>query len=170
MPIHYYVKTDLNAVKKIVDSMDGVEFDVPTDMVYDDPHQNLHIDLKKVTQLLDGEKACHLLQYRRGYTEGDITRIQMQQQFLKELIRQRFSKEGVENAAEIIRSVSGNIQTNYPQNNLKAVGIILSAIKENNISFETIPGKLVLYNEMPMYEIEQGDAEKNIINSLSSGL
>ena len=94
----------------------------------------------------------------------------MQQQFLKELIRQRFSKEGVENAAEFIRSVSGNIQKNYPQNNLKAVGIILSAIKENNISFETIPGKLVLYNEMPMYEIEQGDAEKNIINSLSSGL
>lgn len=51
--------------------------------VYDDPHQNLHIDLKKGTQLLDGEKACHLLQYRRGYTDGDITRIQMQQQFLK---------------------------------------------------------------------------------------
>ena len=76
-PIHYYVKTDLNAVKKTVDSMGGVEFDVPTDMVYDDPHQNLHIDLKNGTQLLDGEKACHLLQHRRGYTEGDITRIQM---------------------------------------------------------------------------------------------
>ena len=35
----------------IVDKVGGVEVDVPVRMKYDDPTQNLHIDLKKGTQV-----------------------------------------------------------------------------------------------------------------------
>ena len=67
-----YVLVNLEAFRETVDLVDGVEFDVPQDMYYQDPTQNLHIDLKAGKQLLDGEKghgACALPQGLRvaGY-------------------------------------------------------------------------------------------------------
>ena len=60
-----YVLVNLEAFRETVDLVGGVEFDVPQDMYYQDPTQNLHIDLKAGKQLLDGEKshgACALPQ------------------------------------------------------------------------------------------------------------
>lgn len=62
---------------------------MPVDMLYDDPGQNLYISLEKGLQILDGEKAEHLVRYRAGYPEGDITRVRMQQNFIMELIKQK---------------------------------------------------------------------------------
>ena len=43
-----------------------MEFDVPVDMQYDDPWQDLHIDLKAGRQKLNGQQAVQLLRYRSG--------------------------------------------------------------------------------------------------------
>ena len=55
--IEYYAVVSNDAVINIVDIMGGVWFDVPIDMNYDDPTQDLHIHLEKGYQLIDGEKA-----------------------------------------------------------------------------------------------------------------
>ncbi len=83
----FYVKVDLTMFVELVDLVGGVEFDVPQDMDYDDPWQDLHIHLKKGVQLLDGEKAMQLVRFRR-YAEGDIKRVEVQQNFLKALIKE----------------------------------------------------------------------------------
>jgi len=43
----FYVKVELEMFVELVDLVEGVEFDVPQDMNYDDPWQDLHIHLKK---------------------------------------------------------------------------------------------------------------------------
>lgn len=45
--IDYYLIFDSKMLIDIVDKVGGVEVDVPVRMKYDDPTQNLHIDLKK---------------------------------------------------------------------------------------------------------------------------
>ena len=55
--IDYYLIFDSKMLIDIVDKVGGVEVDVPVRMKYDDPTQNLHIDLKKGTQVLNGKQA-----------------------------------------------------------------------------------------------------------------
>ena len=64
--IEYYVIVRTEALIKLVDAIGGVEFNVPIDMKYDDPTQDLHINLKAGMQKLDGEKAEHLLRFRHS--------------------------------------------------------------------------------------------------------
>jgi LCP family protein required for cell wall assembly len=86
----FYVKVDLEMFVQLVDLVGGVEFDVPQDMNYDDDWQDLHIHLTKGTQTLDGEKAMELVRFRK-YSEGDIQRVQVQQDFMKALIKKCLS-------------------------------------------------------------------------------
>ena len=64
--IEYYVTVDNQALIKLVDILGGIEFNVPIDMNYDDKSQNLHIHLKKGTQIIDGKKAEMLLRFRHN--------------------------------------------------------------------------------------------------------
>ena len=137
VPIQYYAKMNLSAVQEIVDHLGGVEFAVPMDMLYDDPYQDLRIDLKEGVQTLDGEMACQLLQFRQGYPQGDLSRIQLQQQFLQELLRQKLNGENLAKAPEILQTISANVETNYPIGRLKQDAKLLRAVS-GNIVLETL--------------------------------
>ncbi len=155
VPIHYYAEIDLSVVQKMVDRVGGIEFNVPMDMNYEDPYQNLQIHLKKGLQTLHGDEICQLLQFRRDYTEGDMSRIELHQQFIKEAIRQKLTKENLDLAPKLFKDLTENIKTNYPLNNLKQDMNILRAINRHNVSFKTIEGQLILRNEMPVYKIDE---------------
>ena len=86
----FYVKVELEMFVELVDLVDGVEFDVPQDMNYDDDWQDLHIHLKKGVQTLNGKDAMGLVRFRR-YSEGDIKRVEVQQNFIKALIKECLS-------------------------------------------------------------------------------
>ncbi len=61
----YQVIVEWEAVGEIVDAMGGVWFDVPRNMNYHDPLQNLHIHQEKGYRLLTGEDAMEVLRFRR---------------------------------------------------------------------------------------------------------
>ena len=106
----FYVKVDLSMFVKLVDLIGGVEFDVPQDMNYDDPYQDLHIHLKKGVQVLDGEKAMEMVRFRR-YSEGDIKRVEMQQNFMKALIKECLSIKHWGKIKSYIDLAMENVQT-----------------------------------------------------------
>lgn len=76
--IDYYAHFNLEGFRYIIDSVGGIEFDVPQKMRHPDPV----IRLDPGVQLLDGDKAEQLLRFR-GYPQGDLKRIEVQQQFMK---------------------------------------------------------------------------------------
>ena len=106
----FYVKVDLNMFVELVNLVGGVEFYVPQDMKYDDPQQDLHIDLKEGKQVLDGEKAMQLVRFR-GYAEGDIRRVAVQQDFLKALIKECLNIKHWGKIKAYINLAMENIQT-----------------------------------------------------------
>lgn len=146
VPITYYAKLNLSAVKEIVDSVGGIELDVPMDMEYDDPHKNLHIKLKQGRQALSGDAVCGLLQFRRsndgtGYAQGDMTRIEVGQQFISEFISQKLNKEFINKSPDIFKILAENMETNYPISNLMNDIKLLDKMK-SNIEFRIIDGTL----------------------------
>ncbi len=111
--IPYYVKVNLDAFKFIVDELDGVEFDVPIKMDYEDKYQNLFIHLKPGIQILDGEQAMQLVRFR-GYPGGDDwKRSQVQQDFIKAIITQVVSDGNLlNNAPTMLKAVYDYVETN----------------------------------------------------------
>ena len=83
-----YLLVDLDTLETLVDRMGGVWFLVPMDMQYEDPTQDLSIDLKAGYQKLDGEHALQLLRFRSGYPQADLGRVEVQRDFLQAALHQ----------------------------------------------------------------------------------
>ena len=111
--IDNYVLVNLQAFENIVDIIGGVPIDVPADMDYDDPYQDLHIHIKKGYQVLDGKTAAGFVRFRSGYLEADIGRQNAQKLFLTAFFKKVKSSMTVDKIAklaeEALRSVTTDI-------------------------------------------------------------
>ncbi|MCL2775125.1 MAG: LCP family protein [Oscillospiraceae bacterium] len=87
IPVDRYVFIDTGGFRKLIDQIGGIDFNVPIDMNYDDPEQNLHIHLKQGLQHLNGDQAEQLVRFREGYVTADIGRIEVQQKFMAALMK-----------------------------------------------------------------------------------
>ena len=123
----YQVIVEWEAVGKIVDAMGGVYFDVPRDMNYDDPYQNLSIHQTKGYRLLSGDDAMQVLRYRHdnkkngkmlGYADGDLGRIKTQQGLLKAMIEQLMSLKNITKVNEFIKVFNENVETDLSFQNM----------------------------------------------------
>ncbi len=88
LEMDYMMTVNIDGFKDMVDAVGGVEFYVPQDMYYNDPVQDLYIDLDEGLQILDGDKAEQLVRYRKGYARGDLQRIEVQQAFVAAMVDQ----------------------------------------------------------------------------------
>ncbi|BFO15303.1 hypothetical protein SHKM778_16910 [Streptomyces sp. KM77-8] len=81
----HYLEVDFTGFQKLIDALGGVE--VTTSKEMDDPDS--HLRLEAGTHRLDGEQALGLVRTRHAVGDGsDLGRIQLQQAFLKALLRQ----------------------------------------------------------------------------------
>ena len=83
-----YVALDLQSFEQLVDLMGGVRFDVPMDMYYNDPSQNLYINIPAGEQKLNGEQAMQLVRFRSGYANADLGRVSVQREFVSAALKQ----------------------------------------------------------------------------------
>ena len=98
IPIDFYIKVDIRAFVALVNEVGGVDFDIPVDMNYDDPAQNLSIHYKKGMQHLNGQQALEVVRFRHnndmsGYS--DVGRTQTQQKLLTAVARKLLSWNSV---------------------------------------------------------------------------
>ncbi|MFD9014734.1 LCP family protein [Streptomyces sp. NPDC059552] len=81
----HYIEVDFTGFKKIIDNLGGVE--VTTTKPIKDGAS--HLDLAAGTNKLNGEQALGLVRTRKSVGDGsDLGRIQLQQAFIKALIKQ----------------------------------------------------------------------------------
>lgn len=137
--IDNYIVVDLQAAEELVDCIGGVEFDVPLDMKYDDPAQDLHIDINAGLQTLDGANAVKVFRYREGYANADIGRISVQQDLLKAIARQMLTLGNIPNIGEIIDIVENHTETDLTGDNIRFYAKAFLTMKDENIKFMTLP-------------------------------
>lgn len=175
--IKYYVFVDTVAFRKIIDLLGGVQIDVPADMDYDDPTQNLHIHLKKGLQTLNGDQSEQYIRFRdpnhwtkeikKYYDGSDLKRIEAQQNFVKELIRQKFTLQYITRMNSIIRIVFENIETNFTLNEILKLSSYIKKINSDSINFISMPGKP--YDSSPWYYLCDVENAREIIYSEFQG-
>ena len=148
----YQVIIEWDAVGAIVDAMGGVYYDVPRDMNYDDPYQDLYIHQAKGYRKLSGEDAMQVLRYRhdnkdpvtrkrRGYLDGDIGRIKTQQGLLKAMIEQLLQLKNVTKIGEFARVVKNNVTSDLTFEEMLWFGsqAVMGGLKVDDVNFVTMP-------------------------------
>lgn len=149
LDINNYALIDTDALVNLVDEIGGVYFDVPIDMKYDSKKQDLHINLKKGYQLIDGKKAEQLLRFRKNndgtgysaeYGSDDYGRMRTQREFITETIKQTLKLKNVTKLKNLVSIVFDNIDTNLDVN--EALKYVPAAVEFDiaNIKSTALPG------------------------------
>ena len=145
IPVDYYVTVDLRAFVELVDAIDGVDFDIPVDMDYDDPEQDLHIHFKKGPRHLTGQQALEVVRWRQnndgtGYATADIGRIGTQQAFLTAVAKQTLQVSNLDKIPEMAEIFSTRVETDLKLANLIWIGEQALSMGSDSIAFHTLPG------------------------------
>jgi len=174
MNINYYAVVKTQAVIEIIDILGGVNFEVPIDMNYDDPTQNLHIHLKKGMQLIDGEKAEQLLRFRHNndgssypaeYGDNDYGRMKTQRTFMQETIKQAINVKNIFKIENIINTILANIETNIEVEELKQYIPFVVEFNIENIVSKQLPGTSERCNNLWFF-IQDKTKTKELVESL----
>lgn len=142
IPLDYFLILDLNVLDRVVDTVGGVDLEIPTDMYYSDPDGNLEIAFSKGAHHLSGAEAEQFMRYRAGYADADLGRINAQRIFLRAFVKKcntLSAKEKIELAFSVLTSV----QTDIDLPSLVRMTAILGSLDADAIPMVTIPGQAV---------------------------
>lgn len=154
-----YAVVNIRAVEKLVDCVGGVYYNVPRDMDYDDPSQDLQIHISAGYQLLNGENAVKVMRFRvgnnnTGYPNGDLGRIATQQDLLMSMAAQFLKLGNIPNLNTAIQIVQDNVNSNLTANNIAFFAREFLKLDKENIRFHTLPGKGVMIRGGSYLEVE----------------
>ena len=141
IPVDYTVQVDLQGFVALVDAIGGVTFDVPIDMHYEDPYQNLYIHIDKGLQTLNGENAMKVVRFRSGYASQDLGRMQTQQAFLKAAAKQTLTPSNLNKIDDFVKIFQSYVETDLTLGNLAWLGKEAIAMGSDAISFSTLPNE-----------------------------
>ena len=174
----YQEVVEWDAVGQIVDAMGGVWFDVPRNMNYDDPYQDLHIHQEKGYRLLTGDDAMQVLRYRHdndmryGYPDGDLGRIKTQQAFLTAMVDQLLQIKNVTKINQFIQVFQNNVETDLSFQNILwfAQQAILGGLSMENVEFVTMPNRTAscwsrTYHNYQSYVVPSADELLELVNT-----
>lgn len=158
--IDHYVKINLGGFRAVVDMIGGVEMDVPQDMYYVDPYQDLYIDLKAGRQILDGEAAEQLVRFR-SYPQGDVQRVEVQQLFLDAFIKKVLDpKTMIMNLKDYISAAYEYVETDITLKEALKYATHIDDIDTDNITMETIPGSGQYIGNVSYFVSEKGEVKR----------
>ena len=171
LDIKYYMIVRTEALIELVDAIGPIEYNVPTDMNYDDPTQDLHIHISKGVQEVDGEKAEQLLRFRKNndgttfpieYGDNDIGRMRNQREFITAVIDQTVTAGNITKLGQILDIASRNLTTNVDFNAVKDYLPYAVEFSTANLQTEVLPGTtpdLSETNNVSIYVVDEEETE-----------
>ena len=172
--LKYYILVDTKALKELVNIIEGVEFDVPIDMDYDDPTQDLYIHLKKGVQKLDGDQVEQLVRFRHNndgstypykYGMEDYGRMRTQRELIKTVLKQTIQFKNIKEIGKIVDLAKEYVQTNMNFSDLKDYIPYVVNINVDNIQTEQLPGESKLLNGIWFFLNDKEETEE-VVNRL----
>ena len=146
VPMDYYIAVNFNGFYKIIDAVGGITINVEKRMYYEDPYDNLVINLKPGEQKMDGKTAIQYVRYRDE--EGDIGRINRQQKFIKAMFAEVMSPSVIPRVPSIVREVSGAVKTDMPTSEMVRLANLLHDAYKQGLKTYMVPGKPAYIGEI----------------------
>ena len=139
VPVDYTVKVTIPALVQVVDAMGGIDVNVDRRMVYRDRSQHLDINLKPGPQHLNGYQAMGYVRFRHD-TLGDLTRIQRQQNFVRQLATQVTAPNQWRHLPKLIDIALKNVDTDLTVKDLMELAQFARGADPGSIKTATLPG------------------------------
>lgn len=138
LDIDYYAQVNYQALVNIVDAIGGVDYEVPEGVKI----KKWTLDIKPGMNHFDGTDTMWYLRTRHIYNNGDIGRVEAQQDFIKAMVDQAVLKSKQMNLMTVISSYIKYVKTNLP------MPIIMDLVKNiNNFSSDKMETFIVPGNE-----------------------
>ena len=144
MPLHYYAVVEYEDIEKVMDVIGGVEVNIPFNMDYDDPTDTppLHIHIKAGDTIIDASNVMEYLRFRKnsngtGYSNGDIGRIQVHQEFVKKVIKECL-KAG--NILDVLKVAVENVESDITYSMAINVGTKATKLSGDSMNSYVLPG------------------------------
>ncbi|WP_055417260.1 LCP family protein [Streptomyces pactum] len=139
-----FMVADFNAVKTLTTAVDGVEVCLAKDI--DDPDS--HLKLPAGEHKIEGEQALAFVRTRHSVGfGGDLSRIEIQQQFLSALMRKLKSNDTLTSPSKMVKLAEAATEALTVDSKLddigklKDLGLELGKLNTKNLTFATVPVK-----------------------------
>jgi len=175
--IEHYILIDTEGLVKLVDTIGGVEFDVPINMKYDDYSQELHINLKKGMQTLNGNQVEQLVRFRHNsngssysseYGMEDFGRMRTQREVLMAIAKQTIQLKNVKEIGNILDIAKEYVETNIDFNLLKDYIPYAVELNIDTIKAKQLPGTTPYINGISFFLADEEETKK-IVEELFLG-
>jgi len=144
----HYMVLNIDATKKMVDALGGVDVDVEHEMHYHDKWGHLNIDLLPGPQHLSGEQAVGFARYRHpdagakaSPEDGDERRMARQHILLRAMVAKAKSFVNVEHIGDIVDIGMGQIHTDLTRAQLTDLAAIYKGVQPQDIQTASLPGE-----------------------------
>lgn len=135
-----YVRFSTGAFRELVDLLGGVEVYVPQRMFYEDHTQKLYIDLEEGRQVLNGDEAEQFARFRAD-ANGDIGRVQRQQQLIRALRDRLTSPAVIPRIPQMLQLMRTHIDTNLTPEELLALINFALDVDQQDFQMVMLPGR-----------------------------
>lgn len=159
IPVDYYIKTDFNGFREIVDTLGGVEINVEKNMYHNEGDPEDLINLKKGVQKLEGKQALQYVRFRSDEL-GDISRTQRQQKFLQALAKEALQVNTVWKLPALVPQLAKAVETNLGIGEMISLATVAKEWKPENIISHTLPGNFMDMNGFSYWYVDPVKAKQ----------
>lgn len=146
IPLDFYVEIDLNGFVELVDAVGGVDFDVPIEMYYNDPTQDLNIFYQPGMQRLTGQQAMEVCRFRHnadgtGYPLGDIQRSETTRNMMITVAKKVLALNNIVKITNYFDILQRNVETDLTASNITwFIGQFLNVDLDTGVTGSGLPG------------------------------
>ena len=143
----HYLVLNIDATKKMVDALGGVDVDVEHPMHYHDKWGHLSIDLQPGQQHLDGNSAVSFARYRHPDAgkrptpeDGDERRMYRQHVLMRAMVDKAKNFANIEQAPQLADVAMSTIRTDFTRQQILDIAAIFKGVQQNDIQTASLPG------------------------------
>ncbi len=143
--IHHAAVINLDAFVTIVDLFEGVDLYIPEAMEYEDPAQDLYINIPAGQQHLDGYNSMCFVRFRSGFAQADLGRVNAQKIFMTAFLQKVKSKLNLTNLSllnQVANTIYRNVVTDMSVSDIIYYGKELLGMDLGSIVMLTLPGNI----------------------------
>jgi polyisoprenyl-teichoic acid--peptidoglycan teichoic acid transferase len=136
VPINYYVETNFEGLQSMIDTMGGIQMNVPTDVKIGNQVINAG------SHYLDGKTVLSLARERHSLANGDYGRQQLQLEALKGIAKEALKPAKITKLPSLVNSLSKYmIGTNMSTSDMASLGLAMKDFNpNNNLKYQQLTG------------------------------
>ena len=154
IPIDYYAKINMKGFREAIDTLGGVEVDVPFSF------ESSGVYFTEGPMFMDGKTAMKYVQMRKKDPRGDFGRNERQQQVVKAVLKQSLTVKNFHKVDDVMESVGNNLKTSVAPSDYMSLQEMYRKLDTNEIESFEIKGEGTTIDGIYYYVVDDVEREQ----------